>query len=60
MSYKSRGCWSLNMCLKECGNRTPRNCEMCVRFSKFKDIKWCECNVFAMPHKRNKLCQKQS
>lgn len=39
MGAKSRGCWSLGMCLKDCANRNPKNCEKCFRFSKFKEKK---------------------
>ena len=35
MGYKSRGGWSIPVCLKDCRNRDI-DCEECFGFSKFK------------------------
>ena len=59
MGSKSRGNWAIGYCIKDCAARSKKNCAECVRFSKFKEVKMCECNTFGMKHKENELCRKQ-
>jgi hypothetical protein len=35
MSYKSRGNWNINKCLKECENKN-KFCKVCIRFNYYK------------------------
>lgn len=37
MGAKSRGNWNIGYCLKDCANRSKKNCAECFRFSKFKE-----------------------
>jgi len=39
MSYKSRGCWAVGMCFKNCKHKNTEKCNECFRFSEFKEIK---------------------
>ena len=47
MSYKSRENWRVRCCLKECENRSDKNCKECIKFSnlKLKLLKEIESNV---------------
>jgi len=43
MGYKSRGNWSIRICLKRCANKNKK-CKDCFRFSHFAPLSLC-CNA---------------
>ena len=37
MGAKSRGCWQVGMCFKDCENKNTEKCDECFRFSHYTE-----------------------